>query len=47
MRQIKILTHSSDMTVSNKYLEVIILSLEPKIFSEKVYVLFDFFYFIE
>ena len=43
MTQIKILTYSLDFTLSNKYLEVIATFFEPKIFFEKVDVLFDFF----
>ena len=40
MRQIKILPYSLDLVLSNKYLEVIIQSLEPKILNEKAEVLF-------
>ena len=43
----KSLTYSRDLALSNKYLEVIIQSLEPRIFTEIVGVLFDFFNFIE
>ena len=42
MRQI---TYSPDLVLSNKYLKVIMQSLEPKIFNEKVEDLFDFFLF--
>ena len=35
------------MALSNKYLKVIIKSLTPTIFNEKIHVLFEFFYFIE
>ena len=42
MRLIKIFTYSPDLALSNKYLEMIIRSLEAKIFNEKVEVLFDF-----
>ena len=45
LRPINILTHSQDLALSNKYLEVFMQSLEPKIFDEKVDVLF--YYFIE
>ena len=38
MRRMKILTYS--LALSNEYLEVIIESLEPKIFNEKFEVLF-------
>ena len=43
MKQIKIFTYSPDLALSKKYLKAIIQSLEPKIFNEKVEVLFDFF----
>ena len=36
----KILTYSLDLAPSNEYLEVIIESLEPMIFNQKVEVLF-------
>ena len=36
----KSLTYILDLALSNKYLEVIIQCLEPKIFNEKVDVLF-------
>ena len=36
MKQMKILNYSLDFALSNEYLKVIIKSLEPKIFSEKV-----------
>ena len=36
-------TFSPDLILSNKYLEVIIQSLEPKIFKDKVEFLFDVF----
>ena len=44
MNQKKILTNNLDIAFkySNKYLKVIIISLEPRIFNEKVNVLFDF-----
>ena len=45
MRPKNILTHSQDLTLSNKHLKVFIQSLEHKIFDEKVDVLF--YYFIE
>ena len=40
MKQIKVLTYNFDFALSNKYLEVIIKSLEPKISNEKVEVSF-------
>ena len=40
MKQIKIFTFSLYLALSNKYLEVIIKCLEPKIFNEKVEILF-------
>ena len=40
MKQIKVLTYNLDFALSNKYLEVIIKSLEPKISNEKVEVSF-------
>ena len=43
MKQIKIFTYTPDLVLSKKYLKAIIQSLEPKIFNEKVEVLFDFF----
>ena len=43
MTQIKILTYSLDLALSNEYLEVIATIFEPKIFNKKVYVLFYFF----
>ena len=43
MTQIKILTYSLDLALSNEYLEVITTIFEPKIFNDKVDVLFDFF----
>ena len=43
----KIITYSLDIVLSNKYYKMIIQPLEPKIFNQKVEVLFDFFYFIE
>ena len=42
MTQIKILTYSRDLALSNEYLEVIATIFEPKILNEKVDVLFDF-----
>ena len=47
MKEIKILTYSSEFALSNKYLKVIIQCLEPKLFDEKVEVLIDFFYLKE
>ena len=47
MKQIKVLTYSLDFALSNKYLELIIKSLEPKILNEKVEVLFDLHCFTE
>ena len=43
MTQIKILTYSLDLAVSNEYLEVITTIFVPKIFNEKDDVLFEFF----
>ena len=40
MKQTKVLTYNLDFALSNKYLEVIIKSLEPKISNEKVEVSF-------
>ena len=40
MKQINILTFSLDFALSNTYFKVIIQSQEPKIFNEKVEVLF-------
>ena len=40
MKRKKIVTYSMDLTMSNKYFEVTILCLEPKIFIEKTEVLF-------
>ena len=40
MNQIWILTYSIDWSLSNKYLQVTIQCLEPKIFNVKVEVLF-------
>ena len=45
MKKLKIPTYSLDFALSNKYLEMIIQSLEPKIFNEKVEILFGFFLF--
>ena len=36
--------YSPDLALSNKYFKVFIECLEPKIFDEKVEVLFDLFY---
>ena len=47
MRQIKILTVSLDLALSNTYLQVIKQLVGPKIFNEKVEVLFAFFYRIK
>ena len=46
MKQIKVPFYSLDFALSNKYFELIIQCLEPKILNEKVEVLFVF-YFIE
>ena len=46
MKQIKVPVYSLDFALSNKYFELIIQCLEPKILTEKVEVLFVF-YFIE
>ena len=46
MMQIKILTYSLDFALYNKYLKVIIRSLDPKIFNGKDEVLFDFLLFL-
>ena len=43
MTQIKILTYSLDLALSYEYLEVIAKVFEPKIFNEKVDVLFEYF----
>ena len=43
MNQLRILTYSMDLALLNKYLEVVIQCLEPKIFDEKVEFLFVFF----
>ena len=40
MKQKKALAYNLDLALSNKYLKVIIESLEPKIFNERVEVLF-------
>ena len=40
MKQKKIHSYSLDFALSNKYLEVILQCLEPKILNEKVEVLF-------
>ena len=45
MTQIKVLTYSLDLALSNEYLEVIATIFEPKILNEKVDVLFDVFTF--
>ena len=39
MKQIKIFTYTLDFGLSNKYLEVIIQCLEPKIFNKFFYVI--------
>ena len=44
MKQIKILTYILDIFLSNKYLKIIINLQEPKIFNEKVDVLFVLFF---
>ena len=41
------LTYTVELVLSNEHLEVFMLCLGPKIFNEKVEVLFDFFYLIE
>ena len=46
MKQNKILTYSMGLALSNRYLEVIIQCLEPKILNEKVAVLFDFLFIL-
>ena len=43
MMQIKIFTYSPDLSLSHKYFKVVLQYLRPKIFNEKVKVLFDFF----
>ena len=40
MKQMKVLTYRLDLALSNKYFDFIIQCLEPKIFNEKVVVLF-------
>ena len=47
MKQIKVVTYSMNFALFNKYLEVVILCLEPEIFNEKVEVLFVYFYITE
>ena len=47
MKHIKILPYSLDLVLSNKYFEVVILSLNPQILNKKVDDSFDLFYFIE
>ena len=47
MKKIKIVTYSLDLALSYQYLEAIIQCLVPKIFNEKVEVLFVLFYFTE
>ena len=42
MKQIKVPVYSLDFALSNKYFELIIQCLEPKILTEKVQVLFVF-----
>ena len=42
MKQNKRFTYSPDVALSNKYFKAIIQSLEPKIFNERVEVLFLF-----
>ena len=41
MKQIRILTYSLDFVLSNKYIQVTMQCLEPKIFNEKIEVLLD------
>ena len=43
IKHIKVQSYNVDLTQSNKYLEVIIQSLKPKIYYEKVVFVFDFF----
>ena len=43
MAQIKILSYRLNLVLLNEYLIVIATIFEPKIFNEKVDVLFDFF----
>ena len=43
IKHIKVKTYNVDLAQSNKYLEVIIQSLKPKIFDEKVAFVIDFF----
>ena len=47
MKPKNIFTYSIDLVLLNKCFKVLIQSLEPNIFKEKVEVLFGFFYFIE
>ena len=47
MKPKMIFIFSLDFILSNKYFKVYIQSLEPKIYYEKVEVLFELFYFIE
>ena len=44
MKRIKVPVYSVDFGLSNKYFELIIQCLEPKILTEKVEVLFVFFF---
>ena len=41
MKQINVIIYSLDLALSNEYLEVIIETLEPIVFDEKVKVLFS------
>ena len=43
IKKINILAYSMGLILSNKYFEAILQSLELKIFSKKIGVLFDFF----
>ena len=43
MTRIKMLSFTVEFVLSNEHLEVFMLCLGPKIFNEKVEVLFDFF----
>ena len=43
MKHLNILTTNLDLDISNKYLEITVKILEPKILKEKVEVLIDYF----
>ena len=47
MKQKTILSYSLDLILSNKYLEVVIQCLEPKILNKKVDILFFFFFYLK